>query len=511
VTVTAKVVVDAERTLGAIDGRIYGALAEHIGRVVYGGLYDPESPLADADGMRTDVLAALRDMAPGVIRWPGGNFASGYHWRDGVGPVADRPGRHDLAWDVFEPNTFGTEEFLGLCRKAGAQPYLAVNASTGSIDEAQGWVEYCTGRHPVPEVKLRQAGPHPAPHDVRIWGIGNENYGFWQHLHTDARSMAELTREWGKLLYWTDSSIEIVGVGAPSADWNWQMLTQAGRSMDFLSMHFYWTAQKSDPYHSMLASPISSERTIQGLWGMSMEAQRMLGLTRPVRIAVDEWGVWNDSGDGLREAMADLSHVMRFGLTPKAGVANSFEEFYDVKDALAVATWFHVMWRHPEKIAMAVYSMAVNTIAPLFVNEHGLVKQTTFFPLALAKQHAFGTSLDVLVLTESGVPAMVAGATGLGGHSGLLAEDSIAVIDAAGTTDGSRVHLSLVNRSKDEEVVVTLIGVSGAARRILLHHDDPFAKNTDDAPETVVLVENEVEISGSVVLPAHSHTTLIFG
>ena len=509
-TIGVRVVVDVERTLGAIDNRVYGTLAEHIGRVVYGGLYDPDSPLADAEGMRTDVLAALREMAPGMIRWPGGNFASGYHWRDGVGPVADRPGRHDLAWDVFEPNTFGTEEFLSLCRKVGAQPYLAVNASTGSIDEAQGWLEYCNGRHPVPEVKLREAGPHPAPHEVKIWGIGNENYGFWQHLHTDARSMAELTREWGKLLYWADSSIEIVGVGAPIADWNWQMLTQAGRSMDFLSMHFYWTALKSDPYHSLLASPICSERTIQGLWGMALEAQRMLGLKRPVRIAVDEWGVWNDSGDGLREAMADLSHAMRFGLTPKAGVENSFEEFYDVKDALAVATWFHVMWRHPEKIAMAAYSMAVNTIAPLFVSEHGLVKQTTFFPLSLAKQHSFGTALDVLVLTDSGVPAMVAGAAGLGGHNGLLAEDSIAVVDAAGTTDGSRVHLSLVNRSRDEEIVVTLSGVAGEAHRILLYHDDPFAKNTPDAPTTVAPVEDRVDVAGSIVLPPHSHTTLVF-
>jgi len=510
-TVTAKVVVDLDRTLGNIDNRIYGTLAEHIGRVIYGGLYDPDSPLADADGHRTDVLQALREMAPTVIRWPGGNFASGYHWRDGVGPAAGRAGRHDLAWDVYEPNTFGTEEFLTLCRKVGARPYLAVNASTGTIDEAQGWVEYCNGLHPVPEVKLREAGPHPAPHDVKIWGIGNENYGWWQHLHADATSLAELTREWGKLMYWADSSIEIVGVGAPFADWNWQMLTQAGRSMDFLSMHFYWHALASDPYHSVLAGPIASERVVQGLWGMALEAQRMLNLKNPVPLAVDEWGVWNDTQEGIRDSLADLSLPMRYGLTPKIGIRNEFEEFYDVKDALAVASWFHVMWRHPEKIAMATYAQVVNAVAPLFVSEQGLIKQTTFFPLVLAKQYALGTALDVLVLTDAGVPALIAGAAAAGGGGGLLPGDSLPVVDVAGTTDGQRVHLSLVNRSRDEEVVVSLTGVSGAAHRILVHDDDPFAKNTPESPETVVPHEDKIDVTGLVVLPPHSHTTIIFG
>ena len=507
--VTAKVVVDLDRTLGPIDNRIYGTLAEHIGRVIYGGLFDPDSPMADADGHRTDVLAGLREFAPTVIRWPGGNFASGYHWRDGVG--AERNGRHDYAWGVYEPNTFGIEEFLSLCRKLGASPYLAVNASTGTIDEAQGWLEYCNGRHPVPEVKLREAGPHPDPHDVRIWGIGNENYGWWQHLHTDAASMAELTREWGKLLYWADSSIEIVGVGSPIADWNWQMLTQAGRSMDFLSMHFYWHGLGEDPYHSVLSGPISSERTVEGVWGMAMEAQRMLGLKKPVRLAVDEWGVWNETQQGIRDSLKDLSLPMRFGLTPKIGIANEFEEFFDVKDALAVASWFHVMWRHPEKITLATYAQVVNTLAPLMVTEQGLLKQTVFFPLALAKQHAYATALDVLVRTDAGVPALIAGAAAAGGGGGMLESDSLPVLDVAGTTDGQRVHLSLVNRSRDEEVEVTLVGVSGSARRIVVHHDDPFAKNTPEAPETVLPVEDKIEVTGSLLLAAHSHTTLIFG
>lgn len=507
----ARLSVDLERTLGTVDRRIYGTFAEHIGRVIYGGLFDPGSSTADDDGLRGDVVQAIRDMGSTVIRWPGGNFASGYHWQDGIGPRDERVGRHDLAWDVFDPNTFGTEEFLALCRKTGAAPYLNLNVSTGTMDEAQGWVEYCNGKHPVPEVLRRQAGGHPDPHDVKLWGVGNENYGWWQHMHADAASYAETLREWGKLLYWTDSSIEIVGVGAaPMPDWNWTVLSQAGRSMDYLSLHFYWHAMAEDPYHSILAGPIASEAAIVGAWGMALEAQRMLNLERPVRLAIDEWGVWNDSQEGIRESLADLSRPMRYGLTPKIGIDNAFEEHFDLKDALGVATWFNVMWRHPEKVALATYAQVVNTLAPIFVSDRGTFLQTVFHPLAVSAREALPTALDVLVLTDEGVPAMVAGSAAAGGGIGMVS-DAVPVVDVAGTTDGHRIHLSIVNRARHDAVELTLAGVGGPARRILLTHDDPFARNTPDAPSEVVPVEDVVDVSGTIVLPPHSHTTLVFG
>jgi alpha-N-arabinofuranosidase len=512
VSLHATVDVDINRTLGAIDPRVYGTLAEHIGRVIYGGLFDPESSFADADGMRTDVLAALRDFAPTVLRWPGGNFASGYHWRDGVGPTEQRAGRHDLAWDVFDPNTFGTEEFLNVCRKIGAEPYIALNAGTGTVDEATGWVEYCNGSHPVPEVLLRRTGPHPEPHKVKLWGLGNENYGWWQHMHTDADSFAELTREWGKLLYWTDSSIEIVGVGAaPNPEWNATLLTKAGRSMDFLSLHYYWHAMDSDPYHSVLAGPMASERDISIAWEQCLEAARELKLKRPVRLAIDEWGVWNGSQDGIRDALSDMSAPMRYGLTPKIGVQNAFEEWFDVKDALAVASWFHVLWRHPEKIGIATYAQVLNTIAPLMVTEAGVVRQTIFHPLVIARHNSFQTALDVNVGTDSGVPAPIAGFGAAGGGAGTLEGGEIPAIDVAGTTDGQQIHLSFVNRSLDSEVVVGLDGVKGNARRIVLHSDDPYIKNTPELPDAVLPIEDKLTVDGSLVLPPHSHTTLVFG
>lgn len=506
---TTTIKIDTDRVLGQVDSRIHGTLAEHIGRVIHGGILDPDHPTADDEGVRRDVLDAVRAWSPTVIRWPGGNFASGYHWRDGVGEAATRPGRHDLAWDAFDPNTFGTEEFLSFCRKVDAAPYLAVNASTGTIDEACGWVEYCNGTHPVPEVLQRRAGPHPEPHGVRLWGVGNENYGWWQHLHAPAPEYAALLREWGKLLYWSDADLEIVGVGAPMADWNWEVLTTAGRSMDHLSLHFYWHATDDDPYHSVLAGPIGSERAVEGAWGMCLEAQRMLGLRRPVRLAIDEWGVWNGSQDSMRSALANLADPMRHGLTPKIGIENDFEEFYDVKDALAVATWFHVMWRHPEKVSIATYAQMLNTLAPLHLSDAGLVRQATFHPLVLARTQSFGTALDVAVLTDRGVPAPISEPAAAGGGGGPSIGD-MPCVDAAATTDGTRVHVSIVNRLR-EECDVTLDGVRGRARRWVLADGDPFAANTPTTPERVpLLVEDAVDVTGSLTLPPHSHVTLVF-
>ena len=161
-TPTATVLVDTRRTTGVVDDRVYGQFLENMGRAIYGGVFEPGSPLADADGYRTDVLEAARQLAPPVLRWPGGNFASGYHWRDGIGPPEDRPARFDLAWSTLEPNRFGTEEFLAYARLLGAPAYLNLNASTGTIDEALEWLAYCNSDLPVPEVALRQSVPTPS-------------------------------------------------------------------------------------------------------------------------------------------------------------------------------------------------------------------------------------------------------------------------------------------------------------------------------------------------------------
>ena len=498
-TLRAEVRIDTERRLGAIDPGIYGQFIEHVGRAIYGGVFEPGSGLADDAGYRLDVVDAARELRPHVLRWPGGNFASGYHWRDGVGPVDERPTRRDLAWNTLESNRFGTEEFLELCRRLGAAPYLNLNLSTGTLDEALSWLEYCNASDPLPEVALRQAGPHPEPHGVPIWGLGNENYGWWQHGHTTADRYAEMAREWGKLLRWADPAVRLVGVGAPDPDWNWTVLQQAGKFIDWLSVHSYWSPGQADEYDGVVTAPLAAEELVTSTWGMCLAARKLHGLREPVRIAVDEWGVWYHSA---RPIVAGLGSVemMRQGLSARSGIDTNFEESYDLKDALAVATWLHVMWRHPEKVTLATQAQMVNVIAPIQVGPDGLVRHTVFHPLALARAFAGDVALDTHVLCDEDVAAP------------NLPSASAPALDAGATLDSAsgRVHLSLVNRHRTEELEVTLRGVGGAARIVRLAHDDPFAGNTLAAPTVVVPEETKVDDLTSLVLPPHSHTTVAF-
>jgi len=141
-----KIKVDAERQIGQIDSNIYGHFIEHLGRCIYGGIYEEDSPLSEKRGFRKDVLQAVRNIKCPLLRWPGGNFASNYHWEDGIGPKDERPVRFDLAWDKEEINRFGTDEFIEYCRVIGAEPYICVNLGTGSLDEATHWLEYCNSK-----------------------------------------------------------------------------------------------------------------------------------------------------------------------------------------------------------------------------------------------------------------------------------------------------------------------------------------------------------------------------
>ncbi|HZS15501.1 MAG TPA: alpha-L-arabinofuranosidase C-terminal domain-containing protein [Candidatus Dormibacteraeota bacterium] len=491
-TARARLSVDRQRRRGAIDPQIYGQFVEHVGRAVYGGIFDPDAPGAE-EGRRADVLAAVGELRPTVLRWPGGNFASGYHWRDGVGPVEQRPTRHDLAWDAVETNRFGTEELLAFTRAVGAAPYLNLNLSTGTADEALGWLEYTNGTADLPEVLLRRAGPHPEPHGVRLWGLGNENYGWWQHGHSGAAAYAERAREWGKLLRWTDRSVRLVGVGAPDPDWNWTVLSDAGRFIDHLSLHFYWHGNLDDPYHSILAGPLDAERDIEAAWGMCVAAQRKLGLQQPVTLAVDEWGVWAETYRPLVGTLS-LDALMRSGFSARSGIDTHFEESYDLKDALAVATWLHVLWRHPEKVTLATQAQMVNVLAPIMVTPHGVVRQTVFHPVAVARGCAGDVAVDAHVATDD--------ATG-----------GMAVLDAAATLDArsGRLHVSMVNRHRDEELEVTLPDLRGRARRITLWHESDAARNTADAPSAVVPRCDDVDLDGALTLPPHSHVSLVLG
>ncbi len=252
---SALIKLDFDRQLGTIDRNIYGNFIEHLGRCIYGGIYDEGSPLSDSDGFRKDVLEAVRNLRISVLRWPGGNFSSGYNWKDGIGPKDLRPRRWDTAWQAEESNRFGTDEFIAYCRKVGAEPYICVNMGTGTMQEAADWVEYCNGTMNTDWANLRRKNGHPEPYSVKLWGLGNEIYGSWQAGHKDATQYAQLAAEFAKMMRWIDPDIKLVACGGNNADWDRQVLEGVGQFADYISMHHYGgsldTAKEIDDAHRL--------------------------------------------------------------------------------------------------------------------------------------------------------------------------------------------------------------------------------------------------------------------
>jgi len=255
----ARVKIDLDRKLGQIDRKIYGMFIEHLGRCIYGGIYDPSSPLSDANGIRRDVLEAARGLQPSILRWPGGNFASGYHWEDGVGPKKQRPIRAELAWHTIETNQFGTNEFIEYCRALQTEPYICANLGSGTMDEAAAWVMYCNRDDGTSYARLRAEHGFEKPHRVIYWGLGNEMYGDWQIGHKTAPDYAKFARQCAQMMRAADPEIKLVLCGGQNPDWDRQVLDECADLVDYISYHFYWGATAGEDPHYSKESRISRE------------------------------------------------------------------------------------------------------------------------------------------------------------------------------------------------------------------------------------------------------------
>jgi alpha-N-arabinofuranosidase len=351
----ARIAIDLARRLGTVDRRIFGNFIEHLGRCIYGGVFEEGSPLSDARGFRQDVLEAARGLRIPVLRWPGGNFVSGYHWLDGVGPAADRPRRTELAWYAEESNRFGTNEFLEYCRVLGTAPYICVNMGSGTMDEAQAWVEYCNGTGNTHWANLRRAHGHPEPYRVRYWGLGNEMYGSWQIGHLSPEDYVKKARAFALVMKRTDPEIELIGCGHNGwSDWDQIVIDGLAPIIDWYSIHLY-TGQ-ADHYTTVFQSH-QAERAVRICAALIERARYTQRLSHPIAIAFDEWNVW---------------YRTRTDEDRKSGI----EERYNLSDALAVATYLHGFIRHCQVVRMANLAQLVNAIAPIFTSRAGLFLQT---------------------------------------------------------------------------------------------------------------------------------------
>jgi alpha-N-arabinofuranosidase len=463
----AVVRIDTARAVAVIDRKIYGNFAEHLGRCIYGGIYEPGSPLSDERGFRTDVAEVVRDLGVSILRWPGGNFVSGYHWLDGVGPREDRPHRHDLAWHAIETNQFGTNEFIAYCRLIGAEPYLCLNLGTGTIDEAAAWLAYCNCDDSTYYAELRRKHGHREPHRVTYWGLGNELYGDWQIGHKTAEEYARLAEETAKVLRWTDPTIKLVACGAQRVDWDWEVLSRVARHVDYISAHFYFGPRPDeDRITSLLAAPFAAAEYLDILSGLIAGVRREQKIDHPIGIAVDEWNVW------YRQRKPPL------------------EEQYDLTDAVCVAAFLNLLRERAAHVTIANLAQLVNVIAPIFTRPDGLFRQTIYWPLYAAARFSGPTVLRSDVECDGfSSPRVLAG--------------SVPYLSGLATLDPDRrvLFLSLVNLHLREAMETRiLLREARMADRIRAHvitGDHPDTVNSFENPDAIHLVTRNLPASGT--------------
>lgn len=420
--------------IGPVDPRIFGGFMEHMGRAVYEGIYQPESPSADTDGCRKDVLAQLRRMEMTTLRYPGGNFASGYHWQDGIGVPERRPTVRELAWQSIEPNRFGTDEFIRLCRKMGWTPMLTVNLGTGTPEEARNWVEYCNCTAGTRYADMRVGNGNDQPHAVPLWCLGNEMDGPWQLGHVPADQYAIRAQQAAKMMKDTDKSIELVACGSCSIslptymEWDRQVLDYLGDLADYISLHRYVGNQKDDT-PDYLAITNSIDRQIEETDAACRFVQAKRRSKKRAYLCFDEWNVWykNRQMDGAGKFAPHL-----------------IEENYNLEDALVVAGFLLSFVRHADVVKIANLAQIVNVIAPILTRDNDILIQSIFYPFTMFSKRRNGVSLQL----------SVEGPSYEGATNGI-----VHYIDSCAILDEDRLHVFLTNRSLEETVDV-LIGLA---------------------------------------------------
>ncbi|MGN1195099.1 MAG: alpha-N-arabinofuranosidase [Acutalibacteraceae bacterium] len=385
----AKVTAAAEMKIGEIDRRIFGSFIEHLGRAVYGGIYEPGHPQADEEGFRTDVIKLINELDVPVVRYPGGNFVSGYNWEDGVGPVENRPARLELAWGVTEPNKFGTNEFMRWCKKAKTSPMMAVNLGTRGPEEARQLVEYCNHKSGTKYSDMRRAHGYDDPWGVKLWCLGNEMDGKWQMGAKTAYEYGRTANEAAKLMKWVDPSIETVLCGSSNrrmatfGDWEATALDLAYDNVDYVSLHQYYDNKTGDTA-SFLAKSMELDDFIYSIICTCDFVKAKKRTKKQINLSFDEWNVWYHSNGDYVEKWSTAPHQL--------------EDIYNFEDALVVACMLITLLRHADRVKIACLAQLVNVIAPIMTENGGRAfRQTIFYPFKLMSKYARGAALKPIV------------------------------------------------------------------------------------------------------------------
>lgn len=364
--------INPARVLFERSEMLYGHFLEHFHRQIYGGVYDPCSPFADERGFRADVIQAIRHINPAVIRWPGGCFVSAYHWRDGVG--RNRQPSFDKAWRVEDPNTFGTNEFIELCRALDCEPYICTNAGTGTPEEMSDWVEYCNLRDQGRNARRRIADGYPEPHKVKYWSIGNENYGGWEMGAKGADEWSRYVCESAKMMRRVDPTVSLSAAALSDLDWNVSLLKRCGEYLSWISLHRYWDElwQKNDltGYSGCMAFVDDLTSTIDQVRGLLTA----MGLEKRIKIAFDEWNLRGWHHPNVHTAYQGLG-VDEY-LKPRD--LNDLNASYTMADAVFSACFLNALLRNADIVGMANFAPLVNTRGAIYTHKGGIVLRPTY-------------------------------------------------------------------------------------------------------------------------------------
>jgi alpha-N-arabinofuranosidase len=455
--------IDPHHVLHAVDPRLFGSFVEHLGRCVYTGIFEPNHPAADAAGFRQDVAELIRELAPTVLRYPGGNFVSTYHWEDGVGPVDERPVRLDPAWRATEPNTVGTNEFMTWCRAVGCEPMLAFNLGTRGVAEALQYWEYCNHPGGTRLSDLRKTHGCPTPHNVRLWCLGNEMDGPWQMGHKTDDEYGRLACETARALKQCDPTLELIVAGSCSAglptypEWDRVVLEHTYEFVDHISLHLYVNDDKLPDLPAYLAVGLRMDAMIHTISATCDYVKALKRGKKDIHLAFDEWNVWH------------WKYLNPPDFTPWSQAPAQVEQIYTVAEAVIFGSLILSLLRHADRVRIGNLAQLVNVIAPIMTVPSGPAwRQTIFYPFQDFSRHGRGE----VIFSRVESPTYTTKEFG-----------EVPYVDAVAVRDGNTITVFAINRHLTEALTLTL--GQPIIEHLTLTDPDPLATNTAEHPDRV--------------------------